>query len=221
MMVRARFGRQMSRDRNCALFFNREAIFSSWGLLALRYGLLLCFEALAADAPLSVEMFYSTRGLFLLLVVLIILAVRVPPEKSGAALTLPMAIVMCAAPFLPLVPLPALHHELALVGAVLGGASLVWSYLQCIYVYKRLSVQQITVYVLISFALASVVRFPLEVLPIELAVVLIVPLPFLCRFMCRKALAELDHKPSVSYPSGESQFAAIAWGGGGKTLGDC
>jgi hypothetical protein len=152
------------------------------------------FESLDDFAPLSLEVFYFAGGLFLLVLALIFLVAKVSSDRTAGFLSWPLAAAMCVAPYLALFPFPRFDQEIALVGALVGGVALVWCYLQCVFVYSRLGREQVVKYVLVSFLLASIIRIPLEMLPLPVAVALVSPLPFVCVVLCGRALRYLRER---------------------------
>jgi DNA-binding CsgD family transcriptional regulator len=185
---------QKGRNRNSGFLglFEKRGSLVFLGLTCPQVWLTFMFESLAPTAPLSVEVFYMTRGLTLLIIAAVLILTKTPRSDSLPFLSWPLAIVMSAAPYLAIIPFPVFDTQIALLGAVLGGAGLVVCYLQCIFVYSRLDVKRIAAYVLVSFSLASLIRFPLELIPLEFSILLVTPLPFVCILMCRKARSLIE-----------------------------
>jgi DNA-binding CsgD family transcriptional regulator len=151
-------------------------------------------ESLASLAPRSMEIFYFACGLFLLILALVLFVIKVPSDKTTRFLSWLFATTMCIAPLLALPVFPYYDREIAMLGALIGGISLGWCYLQCVSVYSKLEREQVVIYVLISYLLGSVIRVPLEVLPISFTAVLVSPLPFVCLIMCRSALRYIQER---------------------------
>ena len=108
---------------------------------------------------------------------------------------------MTMAPFIAIMPLPVEPQIAVVSAAIVGGIGIVWSYLPYILVYSKLDALKIAGYVLLSFALASVVRFPISILPFELAIIVTCPLPFLSVYVARKAMNHTKAQSNVSQVS--------------------
>lgn len=160
-------------------------------LLALvcpRVWTLFILRSLIPNGPVSFEVFYFSEAATALAIAFVFHVGRASRERTEKRTPRPVIFAMCLASLLPIATTPSLKTQLTLIGAALGGFTMVWCYMQCVFVYSRLSERRLIAYVLVSFSIGALVRFPLEMIPLEISSVLVAPLPLVCLFMCRQAL---------------------------------
>jgi DNA-binding CsgD family transcriptional regulator len=182
------------------------------GLACPQVWLNYMFQSLNPTAPLSTEVFYATRGFFLLLVAAVFFVRRYSRDVTGAGLfSWIIVAAMTLAPFIATYA-PFLPREAAgLVAALFGGMGIVWSYLPHVQVYSKLEAKRIAGYVLASFALASVIRLAINLLPFDLALVAAMPFPVLGMIMAQRALSHTRSRPpDASRTEGMRKLVPIA-----------
>lgn len=148
-------------------------------------------------APISFEVYYVAQGIAAFAIAIIFIIKKFDREEHGKTLQIPMALLAGAAPYLALFPIP--HYEMfsVLLSAFLGGVAFLWFYAQWFYVYSKLDLLSMANYALLSFALMPILRSPLEMIPLHIAVIVVTPFPLLAVFAQRKALAEIEKRPIV------------------------
>lgn len=152
---------------------------------------------------MSTEIFYASRGLFLLVIATVFFIKKYPNDVVWSFLSWLIIPLMTMAPFIATMPLPVDPKLAVVFAAIVGGVGIVWSYLPYILVYSKLDALKIAGYVLLSFALASVVRFPISILPFELAIIVVCPLPFLGVYIAKKAMDYTAAQSAVSPQPGK------------------
>lgn len=147
-------------------------------------------QTLDRSAPVSFEVFYVAQGTTAAVAAAAFFK-KGEKDKTPRSLSWLFAGAMCIAPFLARFG-SEYGSAFVLLGAVLGGSGLVWCYLQYAALFSKISLKRMASYLLVSFALVPALRFPFEVLPLDVALVLTAPLPLLAVFMHRKAQAHVQ-----------------------------
>ena len=173
-------------------FFQKKEDLFFLGLAFPQAWLEYMFFSLNAYAPLSVEVFYATRGIFVAAIAVIFYVRKSAYGVTWSGLSWPITFLMTIAPFLIILELPISGLTVGILAAIFGGIGIVWSYLPHIHVYSKLDPIRIAAYVLISFSVASLIRVPINLLPIEVAYIITAPFPFLGIYFARKALQRVD-----------------------------
>lgn len=161
-----------------------------FALVCPRVWTLFILRALIPGNPISVGVFYGAEALAAMAVALILIARKIPRNRIVKTPRI-VALGMLVAPLL--IALAPQASTIGLyIGAALGGFTMVWCYMQCVTVYSSLPTKQMITYILLSFSIGSIARFPLELIPLQISLLLVAPLPLLCLYMCREARGLVD-----------------------------
>ncbi len=76
--------------------------------------------------------------------------------------------------------------------AVASGFTKTWLIMLCASMYCRMDVRRAVSYTLLSYALAALIRMPLELLPLWAICIVVAPFPYICARMCRAGLGRLE-----------------------------
>lgn len=142
-------------------------------------------------SPTSFEVYYLAQGVTPLAIALVFSLRRYPRNRYARTLLWPFALAGCLAPYLALYPNDSFYDLSVFVSAAIGGASYVWFHAQWCNLYSRLDAKRMTFYALMPFILMPVIRAPLELLPLGIAIVIVTPFPILGVLMQKRAIAQL------------------------------
>lgn len=172
----------------------REIAKDIWflGLVCPQIWLWFMLQTLDRSAPVSFEVLYVAQGVTAAVSAIVFFRMRGNGGGSPRSLSWLFAGAMCLAPLLVRYGESVFGAAALPIGAVLGGSGLVWCYLQYAALFSAIDLKRMASYLLVSFALVPAIRFPFEVLPLDVSLVLTVPLPLLAVFMCRKAQAHIQ-----------------------------
>lgn len=153
-------------------------------------------EAALFALPAQVEsvIFGEVEALTALAVALFVM-LRRPPRARGIDVIPPA--VFAALGLVPLaVALGAgrLGTIVDVLIAATSGFTKTWLVMLCASMYCRMDVRRAVSYTLLSYALAALVRMPLELLPLWAVCLVSAPFPCICARMCRAGIARLDRE---------------------------
>ena len=167
-----------------------------FGLACPQIWLSFMFQSLTTQAPYSVEIFYASRGLFLLVIAGVFFFKKYSSDITAGFLSWGIIPLMTLAPFIASASLPFDPRVTTTIAALAGGVGIVWTYLPYVLAFSKLNALKIASVTLLSFAIASILRFPINLLPFNLVLFVISPLPFLSVFLGNKAIerSKVAHK---------------------------
>ncbi|MDR1015545.1 MAG: helix-turn-helix transcriptional regulator [Coriobacteriales bacterium] len=150
---------------------------------------LFAYRSLGEQDPSIMTIFYLGEALVAVFVTVVVSErfKRIGRLLSAIAYSRTLVLILGASP--AAIVLFGSHTNIALVpiAATLSGMCRVWLYFLCITVLGKLDSRHAIVYILVSFSLAVLFRLPLELLPLDVASLLVIPIPLLCVAICRKA----------------------------------
>lgn len=121
--------------------------------------------------------FYVAEGISLVAMLLLFRAAP-PARATSRAVSWAAALLMAVAPIATLHGASLGGAPIAMAGVVVGGVALMWAYADYFLLCARIELRKAVFYLLLSFAVVPVVRLPLDMLPVEGAVLFAAPLPF-------------------------------------------
>lgn len=138
---------------------------------------------------------------------------RPPIRKTDTVTTpAPVGVLMCLPTLMFALPPCAGNAMLTIVASVLAGATMAWCYLQCAQLYSLLGEREAVFFVLVSFALGAALRFPIELIPTQIAAVVVAPLPLVCLYMCKRGrgfIAGYVSGPMDSAPAAQTRPVSL------------
>ena len=149
---------------------------------------------------------YGALSLVALVIAAAALAIDFP-ERVARRLDWPLAILMAVGTVLMCVPLPGISAGVqVVVGGVLAGVGMAWSYLQWAHFYGRLDTRTIILCVFGAMLIGSIIKFPIDLLSTVAATVACVALCLAAPALLRLATS---HAPASQSPAPWEQAGAV------------
>lgn len=175
-----------------------------WYLLALvcpRVWVLFIQRSIEHVGVLPLEAYYFSELVLIAAAALIVFGTRRPHPVVPRTPPLVMAgfifvgLLCCDTRFFSI-------EAVVFLAAAASGMGLAWCYMNCAAFYSRLEESEALVAVMASFALAAVVSYPLSLIPLNVACLVVSPLPILCLWWCRRGMddAERIGRPHMIAP---------------------
>ena len=142
--------------------------------------------------------FYAAESVSLLVLLLMYRKGTRPAALLPQGVSWGVGVLMAVSPVCVLYGGQMLGGAAALVGTLAGGATLIWAYAEFFVLCSHTEPRRAASYLLLSFAVAPLVRLPLDMLPAASAVLLVVPLPLLYTLAVRYAAARFGAQAGVS-----------------------